>query len=1265
MPALAVYQNALYIGLLSGGGYSAFGPCLTQGKILYKYTGSGSPSAVNGFTVSGAGSTADMFGVNSLAVHNNRLIVGTGSYGFGAFVSTNLSSVYSYDGVNSPTKIGGSGVNSSWTNDSGIQLLRSLVSYGNYLYAAVGDNDSTQGQIWRYDSSALTWTKLAGDGLNGSWPANKMEDVSALAVYNGKLYAGTGSTVDTDAQVWSYGNGGIVRSSTTSWDTNWHHVAATYDGATMKLYADGALVGSTSVALSMPDTTNELYVGSSIGSYEAGSGASLFAGALDELRISNTARSSFTTNPYSSSQETVTLNTAVGTSGIKQWDSWAETLTANGGSVNYRVSTDAGTTWLYWTGSAWATSNNFNQANTAATINSNISTLPVTFYGIKWQAILKGDGTQQVTINGLTAQATSDYVAPSANASSLNAKKVAAGATLAADNWTNGSSPYFAWTAGSDASSGVKGYCLYLGQDNDADPVTTKGLLGTSPTYSGGNCQFLISSENIDTGIAGYITTALSTSNNKYYLRVKTMDNAGNVSSGTASFSFYFDNTAPTNPGFITTPSSFVKDKGVTFTWPDSGGNAPSDANSGLVGLQYRLNNGTWYGDSHTGTGDTGDLLANDGSYTFIENPDFANLIDGVNNLDVRTWDAAGNVTTTYAKAAVKINSSGAPDQPQNVTATPATNTTNSFAFSWSEPAEFIGDANALTYCYTINTLPTEQTCTFTAAGVKNLSAGAYATQPGSNTFYVVAKDESGNINYSNYGSVNFTANTSAPGIPLNTEVLDASIRATSNWRLALTWEPPTDLGSGITAYRVFRSTDNSSFTQIGSSSSTSYVDTGLNNTLTYYYFVRACDSANNCGAQSEVVSKQPTGRYYVPPNMTGGPIISDVTTRKAKITWSTDRESDSRIAIGTKSGQYAESETAVSTFTLDHKVDLVNLSAGTTYYIRAKWTDSDGNIGISQEMTFTTQPAPSIKEISTPKVNLTSTIVQFTSKSATKVSIVYGLSDSFGGTKSINTSFTESTYDIELDGLQDGSKYFYKLISYDSEGNAYEGDVYSFTTPPRPRISNLRFQPIAGEPTSTQEVTWLTNVSANSSVTYGKVGTNGVDVLDSKLNLEHKIVIRGLDDNSEYFILAQSRDVDGNLAISDRQIFKTALDTRPPKIVEVTQETTIKGTGGEARGQVVVSWRTDEPATSYVEYADGSNASVFNFRTAEDTNLTTEHIVIVSDLPTSRVYSLRPASKDKSGNVAYGDAQPAIIGRASENVLTVVLNALRKVFGF
>lgn len=146
---------------------------------------------------------------------------------------------------------------------------------------------------------------------------------------------------------------------------------------------------------------------------------------------------------------------------------------------------------------------------------------------------------------------------------------------------------------------------------------------------------------------------------------------------------------------------------------------------------------------------------------------------------------------------------------------------------------------------------------------------------------------------------------------------------------------------------------------------------------------------------------------------------------------------------------------------------------------------------------------------------------------------------------------------------------------------------------------------------------------------------------------------------------MAQSRDSGGNLAISDRQEFKTALDTRPPKISDIIIETSIRGTGAEARGQVVVSWKTDEPATSQVGYGEGSDVKTFNNKTSEDEALGTEHIVIVSDLPTSKVYSIQPLSKDKSGNQGVGDSQSAIIGRASDSVLTIILNALQKVFGY
>jgi hypothetical protein len=162
----------------------------------------------------------------------------------------------------------------------------------------------------------------------------------------------------------------------------------------------------------------------------------------------------------------------------------------------------------------------------------------------------------------------------------------------------------------------------------------------------------------------------------------------------------------------------------------------------------------------------------------------------------------------------------------------------------------------------------------------------------------------------------------------------------------------------------------------------------------------------------------------------------------------------------------------------------------------------------------------------------------------------------------------------------------------------------------------------------------------------------------------DHVITIRGLEDDSEYTLIAQSRDDDGNLATSDTQTFHTALDTRPPKISNINIEPSIRGVGAEARGQVVVSWTTDEPSTSQVAFGEGTNITTFTNRTAEDTLLTTEHIVIVSDLPTSKVYSLQPVSRDKAGNAGEGDVKSAIVGRASDSVLTIILNTLRRIFG-
>lgn len=1246
--SLVVFKDRLCAGLGGSGAYSE----------LWCWSGSGNWVKIGGGNGAGVNSSwsvsADIY---TMAVYKDKLYVSVNR-------SSHIAEIWVWDDV-SWTKIAGGGVNGTWA-DATYTFAESMAVYNGELYVGMffTGSSSPTGDVYRWDGTA--WSQVGGDGINGSWPS--VEEVRSLTVHKGKLYAGLGFNTTAGAQLYSFGNNAYVESNTSSFSANWQHVAATYDGVTMKVYVNGVLDGSTTAAIAGVNNAQPLLIGTSAGSPRAGEGQTYFKGSIDEVRISNNARSSFTTKPYVDTNQVISLGTAAHTSGILGWESFTSNQALNGGALNYRLSDDGGTSWKYWNGSAWVTSNAVTDANAGTVVSSHIATFPITFQGIKWQAILKGDGTQQVTLNSVQLGANLDSAGPDTNASAVTAKKASGGSTIASNAWTNGSSPYFSWTAATDSGAGVYGYCLYLGASSSGNPATTKGLLGTSAASTGTNCPFVVTAENLDTAVSGYMSSPLVSSSAPYYLNVKAIDKAGNIFGTSTQFQFRFDNTPPSNPGFISAPSSFLNSKVATLTWDASGGQSASDANSGVSGLQYRIGSGgTWYGDSHSGTGDANDLLVNDGNYTTANPPDYDNLNDGVNTVYFRTWDAAGNVSTNFVTAALKINTTGAPTEPQNVVATPSTNTTNSFAFNWDAPSTFnttTGNADKLSYCYTVNTTPTVNNCTYTPQGETYVTAHPFATQPGSNTFYVVAKDDFGAINYSSYTSATFTANTSAPGMPTNADVVDVSVKATNNWRLAITWDEPGLTGAGIANYRIMRSTDNLSFTQTGVSTSTSFVDSGLSQ-QTYFYKVKACDSANNCGAESTTVSLLPTGKFTSPAEQTSEVIVSDITTKRARIAWTTDRASDSKVQIGTASGEYSASEIGNSNQVSSHALDLDNLAAGTTYYFVAKWTDLDGNTGTSQEYTFTTSPAPVLKEVVNISTGLASSTLQFTVKGAAKVELQYGKTDSFGGVKTINTSLTESTYTTLLDGLEDGAKYFYRLIMQDSEGGKYESSIFSFTTPLRPRISDVTFEPVEGEPTSTQKVNWKTNVPTTSQISYGKTGAAKVEIVESAMVTEHTITIRGLADNSEYELIALGRDASGNVARSDLQTFRTALDTRPPKISELVVESTIRGTGSEAKGQLVVSWKTDEPSTSQVAFGVGSSDQGIQSQTTEDAVMTTDHLVIVSDLSPGRPYAVRASSNDNARNNAKSDVQTVLIGRASDSILSIIFNALQQMFGF
>lgn len=66
----------------------------------------------------------------------------------------------------------------------------------------------------------------------------------------------------------------------------WHHVAGTYDGSTISLYINGALIGSTSVSGGITSSLEPLVIGS-----ESFFGGRYFDGKIDEVRIWGDARS--------------------------------------------------------------------------------------------------------------------------------------------------------------------------------------------------------------------------------------------------------------------------------------------------------------------------------------------------------------------------------------------------------------------------------------------------------------------------------------------------------------------------------------------------------------------------------------------------------------------------------------------------------------------------------------------------------------------------------------------------------------------------------------------------------------------------------------------------------------------------------------------------------------------------------------------------------------------------------------------------------------
>lgn len=1100
-----------------------------------------------------------------------------------------------------------------------------------YVYLNRGGNTSN---VYRYDT-------LANEGARWSSLANPPQPLgygAELALYNNYLYTMRGQNVSPNP-FYRYDIAG------TTWGT--------MSPLGIDVYNDGFLAngGNGSFYASKGENTQDFYeyrVADDTWTQLDNAPLRMSVGASGEGNGTNKvfvlAGNASTTHSYREGIYTYVMDTDSSgfvesglyqsqthdLSNVYKWASLAVVYTQPSNtdlSITTR-SSDDGSTWTSWTAVSA-------EKQVGTTYNYKINSPAARYLQVAF-ALTSSDGVASPTVDSYTINYYSDTTAPS-NPETVGFSAYSdssPGDVLVSGTWYNHSTPYFDWpeaeatngASDSSAGSGVAGYYVYFGPESDADPESD-GVLQSDTEY----------------------TASGLTNGSTYYLRIKAVDDAGNVAVTTwEPFVYKYDSDVPTMPANLNAdPSGYSSVDSFDFSWDTA-------TASGAPVTSYCYKTGATSGD-----------YASDRCISATSVSAVPSYRVGANTFSVRTLDAAGNYSPYATVQYYFVDSANAPAPPTNVTVTPSSNTTNSFAFSWNAPATgtFYGSASNLSYYYSINALPTAQSTT--ATSLKELNAGAYATLPGENVFYIATKDEAGNINYSNYASVTFTANTTAPGIPLNIDIADVSVKSTSSWKLALSWEAPSSGGTAST-YAIYRSIDGENFTQVASSGGISYVDIGLTQ-QTYYYKVKACDSANNCGAFSDVVSLFPDGKFVVPADLIAEPVTSSVTTRKATVSWSTSRTCDSKIAYGTSSGEYFDEEVSNSEHVTSHTLNLTNLSPGTTYYYVAKWTDEDGNTGTSEEMTFETEPPPSTEEPEAVQIGLDNALIQFTSRNAARVRIYYGETSAFGGTEDVVTGTAEGTHTVQLTGLSDGTKYFYKINSFDAEGEEYEGEIHSFSTLPRPKIENIVINQVKGTARSTLLVTWESNTAISSIVTYYPLTAPSLarDEVNVELkNGKHQMVLYDLEPQMTYAILIKGKDAVGNEAVGTVQQVATAADTRPPQISELKVDSEIIGTGEEATAQLVVSYKTDEPATAQIEFGEGSG-STYSQKTQEDSTYTNNHLIVISELSPAKVYHLRSVSKDSYGNQAYSLDKVVITPKATENALDLVVNSLATTFGF
>jgi chitodextrinase len=543
----------------------------------------------------------------------------------------------------------------------------------------------------------------------------------------------------------------------------------------------------------------------------------------------------------------------------------------------------------------------------------------------------------------------------------------------------------------------------------------------------------------------------------------------------------------------------------IGLTWTAASGDT--------LGSDYRLfRNGaavvTVHGTSHTDAG-----LTPSTTYTYwVASVDAGGHMSSISVPAMATTLSAGQTDTTP------------PTAPTSLAAVPASS--SAISLNWNPSSDAAGVLGYRVYRGGVEIAQ--------ASGTSYTDTGLSAST--SYTYSVAAFDAAGQTSApSNQATATTLAvgasDTEAPSAPAT-----LTATATSSTSAALSWSASTD-NVGVLGYRIYRNGG-----QVGTSSSTSFTDTGLTPSTSYSYSVVAYDAAGNSSSTSpSAIVTTPAGSQPDTQAPTAPSTLTAIATSSSSVDLSWSATTDNVAVTGyriLRNGSQVGATAGTS------YVD-VGLTPSTTYTYTVVAHDAANNASASSPPASATTGAAGGSDTQAPSAP---SALSATASGTSTVDLSWNAAiDNVGVTgyrifrngsqvaTTTGTTFTDS-------GLNPATVYTYSVVAFDAAGNSSSPSGSATATTQSPPDTQVPTTPTSVTATATSFSSIALNWSPSSDnvgVTAYRIYRDGVQVGTASGTT---FTDTGLSPLTTYSYTVAAQDAAGNVSPKSTAVSGTTL---------------------------------------------------------------------------------------------------------------------------